>query len=451
MTVADLERTTPFAIVAIGSSAGGIYPLGDLLAALPKDAPLTVIVVQHLSASRPSQLVEVLQSRSQLPVENIQSGQPLRRGVVYVTPPGYDVIYEAGCLQLLVPPQRISPAPSIDQLFSSLAASPDAARSIAIILSGLGTDGAVGVHALRRTTAVVIVQSPLEASSPNMPEAALASGGVHATADILVIASRLVSLATALLTPTPLLSDSERAHFTTASRRWNEMDLSRFSPSLLSHFVHRRRALVGARSTDAYITLLQEDPAELGLLLSNLLNPLGSFDAQAPSRQLLISELRRRYLAWRGPGTFRAWCVGCATGEEAYAMAFALDQARTEHPEAAEFSVYGTDALSDMVSIARSGTYAEHELQGLPGSSVTRFLTRRLRHYQVRHELRRKLLFSVHDALSDSPLPQQQFIVCQGITPLLQEQYARQLQLNLLGGLASGGCLLMDDVVVSQR
>lgn len=181
-------------VVAVVSSAGGIAALGKLLCELPGDLPAAVLVVQHLLASRPSHLAEILGWHTPLTVEEARSGRSPRNGTVYVAPPDAHLIVGADRRLRLsqLPPVHFC-RPSGDRLFESLATS-FGPQAIAVVLTGTGRDGAAGAQLLRQHGGTVIVQDPPTAEFLGMPQAALDAGAVDRVLPLEEIPRALESL-----------------------------------------------------------------------------------------------------------------------------------------------------------------------------------------------------------------------------------------------------------------
>ncbi len=431
-------------IVAIGSSAGGIKPLGELLEALGKPPELCLVIAQHLAQTRTSTLVQMLQRNTEMKVRTIADGDVLEGGSVYITPPGADVVYRGGQLRLLPPKPRISPFPSVDDLFESLAADPQAGPCVAVILSGMGADGARGVRAISEAGGVVMVQNLSDASSSGMPESALSSGSVDLSSSVQTIGKRLLPVSRALNSAIPALSPAEVESLYGLTKSVIDIDLERFDLQVLSAAVNYRRVLIGAESIPEYIEMLAIDAAEADALLAKILHPYSSFDRAEMERQRMNAALLAHYAQYSGDLPYRAWSMGCAGGEEAYAMAFSLYGALEQADGASEFIVHGTDLRADRISVARAGAYSEYELRGLARETLVLCTTPHLRYHAVKREIRKRVIFSVHDALEQAPLSDMQFITCLGVLPKLSSSAAEKLLHKLESALRPGGLLLTD-------
>lgn len=431
-------------VVAIGSSAGGIVPVGELIAAIGAAPLFAIVVAQHLSASRDSSLVQIFQRSSAVKVKTIDDGEFVQAGVVYVTPPGFDVCCARGQLRLKLPEKRIVPFPSVDTLFESLANAPGRYPAIGIILSGLGRDGERGVRALSRRGGVILVQTLREAQSAGMPEAALRSSCVDLVATAATLGARLPMICKSLLSNGAQVRAAEFNAVCAFAEPLLGIGLDRFDPLVLGQALRRRAALLGADSVMDYAEQVAEHPAESDALLRYILKPAGSFDSQNPERRQMIEALLACYQKYEGAQPFRAWSMGCATGEETYAMVFALEAASKQRDKAPDFLVYGTDLRPDCISLARTGSYSDYEVAHLPKSTMTQCMVPHLRFHTVKRELRRKTLFAVHDALLQNPLQDMQFVACIGVMPILSGHHASVLRARLSLSLVPGGVLFSE-------
>ncbi len=427
-------------VLAIGASAGGIEPTMALVGGLRKTGRFCVVLAQHLSPKQPSVLAEIIARRTVLRVKPIEHWEPLEADTLYVTPPGIDVRIEDGRLLLVPGARRITPQPSVDGLFESLASSTLATRTIAVVLSGLGSDGSQGVRQLKLAGGLCLAQQPAEAPSPDMPEAALATGCVDYWGSTEQLGAAVMRLMARFDAPARSLTADERAAVEQASAAGGaEFFLARFSDAALAEAVDLRAAVNDLDDRLALAAVLASDPVEVAALTRRLLHPLGSFDHSCARRESLLAAISAQYRAWAGPGPFRAWCLGCAAGEEAYDMAFALSEIRSAESVRQDFVIYATDVLSDQVSLARLGSYTPFELQGLPEAWASQYFSRRLRHQQVILDVRKKIFFSVHDALEEAAWPQLHFVSCLGVLPSLEAGHASALMQRLHAAVGGQG------------
>jgi two-component system CheB/CheR fusion protein len=427
-------------IAVIGSSAGGFGALRKLLKQVPRTGRLAIIIAQHLAPERESRLALLLQNDCALTVVNAEDGDIPLPDHVYVTPPGCDIRLKGGRLELSPPPQRLTPAPSVDLLLESLAEQ-KGTRMIAVILSGLGNDGADGVRSVRRQGGTVLAQRPGEAQYPGMPHSALLTGCVDYSADAAEIGRALGRLAK----PDPWSTESEGkvpADFAEPLRRWTDLEIETFQPAVADAAIARRMALLECETHDDYAYCLDAERGEAAHLARTLLHPFGTFEGSAKS---WLQRAAAHFLAWND-ASYRVWLVGCATGHEAYSLAFALADASESVDGAPDFQIVATDLLPDVVSVARQGWYSENDIARLPPASQRRYFERHLRSQQVAVEIRKRTLFAVHDFGRDYPLQDMSLVVCRGMLPRLSPETQRRYLQRLESSVQGAGLCIIDDI-----
>jgi two-component system chemotaxis response regulator CheB len=185
---------TTFDIVALAASAGGLTALGRVLAALPHGFPVTLVVVQHLDPRHRSLMAEILSRRTSLRVKQAEEGEQVGLATVYIAPPNRHLLVNLnGTLSLSQSELVHFLRPAADVLFASVASS-YRERAIAVVLTGTGSDGAMGVQAIKKMGGTVIVQDEATAEFFGMPSAAIQSGSVDFVLPLDEIAPALVTL-----------------------------------------------------------------------------------------------------------------------------------------------------------------------------------------------------------------------------------------------------------------
>lgn len=186
--------STTFDVVVITASLGGIQALSQVFSVLPASFPVPIIIVQHLSPHYKSYLVEVLRHHTRLHIKWAQSGEAMQAGIVYVAPPDFHVLVNTpGILTLTQTPKVQFTRPSANPLFESVATC-YRERAIAVVLTGMGRDGANGVQAIKQAGGTVLVQNFRTSQAFSMPQAALKTGCVDFTLSLRAIAPALISL-----------------------------------------------------------------------------------------------------------------------------------------------------------------------------------------------------------------------------------------------------------------
>lgn len=166
-----------YRVIAIGESAGGLHSAISLLRPLPRDLPCAILIVQHLSPEHRSMMAELLAHKTCLKVRQAEDSEPIVDGVVYIGPPGFHLVAEPGKVRLLATPALRLHRPSVDLMFESVAVN-YGRHAIGIVLSGSGSDGAIGIRAIKMAGGVTITEDPGKAEFSSMPYAAIATGCV---------------------------------------------------------------------------------------------------------------------------------------------------------------------------------------------------------------------------------------------------------------------------------
>jgi two-component system chemotaxis response regulator CheB len=184
----------PIAVIALAASAGGLLALSKVLSALPEHFPAAIVVVQHLDRQHPSHMAEILARRTLLPVKQAEEGDPLQPGTVAIAPPDQHLLVKPdGTLSLSHAELVHFLRPSADLLFESVAASYKK-RALALVLTGMGSDGAMGVKAIKKMGGTVIVQDKTTAQFSGMPAAAIDTGDADFILPLEQIGPALVQL-----------------------------------------------------------------------------------------------------------------------------------------------------------------------------------------------------------------------------------------------------------------
>jgi two-component system chemotaxis response regulator CheB len=189
------DRANGFSVIAVAASAGGLRALQRVFSELPSNFPAAILVVQHLDRRHPSVLAQILGRRTALNVHEARHGECPEPGVIYVASPDYHLVVDGeGRLALNQEELVHHLRPAADALFES-AALAFGCRTIAVVLSGTGLDGASGVSAVKRRGGTVIAQDEASSEYFAMPDAAIRTGDVDFVLPLEAIASKLIALA----------------------------------------------------------------------------------------------------------------------------------------------------------------------------------------------------------------------------------------------------------------
>jgi len=342
-------------IVGIGASAGGLAALEQFLSHAPADAGLAYVVVQHLAPSGKAMLSELLQRVSAMSVHEAQHDELIKPDNVYVIPPNTEIRVVKDRLKLARPSEPRGLRLPVNVLFSSLA-SARGENTIAVVLSGMGSDGTLGLQAVKAVGGLTVVQSPETAEFDSMPKSAIAAGcaDIQDTAGalpgrILDFINKLGGPAPAASTPAkskPAESTSEADSLQSIIRllqKQTRHDFSLYRSSTLQRRVDRRLAIHGLESVADYAGYLEHNPLEVELLFNEILIGVTGFFRDPEVWEHLIEVTLPDLLARETkPSDVRVWCVGCSTGEEAYSLVMALTEAMNDQTRPFKLQVFAS-------------------------------------------------------------------------------------------------------------
>ena len=419
-----------FAVVAIGASAGGVGALQNLFAAVPNDTGAAFVVVVHLDPEHRSELVNIIAARTRMPVVEIATRQHLQANHVYVIPPDRRlqmVDHEISALKFDEPRGHRAP---IDLFFRSLAEK--LGDGFAVILSGAGADGAIGVRAVKESGGIILVQDPKEAEYASMPRSAIATGVADFVLPVRDIARRLADLIRikeSVSVPDIRNFDEELLRRILAHLRVRTgHDFSKYKRSTVLRRIARRMQVTRADDLKGYYDVMRDNPDEAQALLGDLLISVTTFFRDAESFDKIAKKVVPELFKNKDPEeTIRIWVSGCATGEEAYTFAILLLEEAAKHPLRPPIQVFGSDLDSRALASAREGRFPTAIETDVSEERLRRFFTREGDHYRVRQEVRDIVLFAVHDLLKDPPFSHIDLISCRNVLIYLDRELQEQV------------------------
>ncbi|GAA5512929.1 protein-glutamate methylesterase/protein-glutamine glutaminase [Deinococcus carri] len=438
----------PTGVVGLGGSAGALDSYERFFGAMPGGSGLAFVVMAHQDEGGESLMPGLLARCTDLPVVEVEDGLELRSEQVYVVPPGHVLNLMNGTL-LLTP--QAQPYMPIDLFFQSLAEDQEE-RAVGVVLSGTGTDGSRGVRAIKERGGRVYVQDPATAPYPSMPRSALATG----TADAVLPADELAAALHAQVTGTRTL-DLDQAltpegRGTAALQRIllqvrarTGQDFSQYKQSTLVRRIDRRMKGQQIEDLAHYARYLQEHPAEIDALFHDFLINVTSFFRDPQAFEVLAAQIRVYLGEHDELAVFRAWVPGCSTGEEAYSLAMLLTELLDEcqGERHVQVQVFATDLDQEAIDVARLGLYSAQHLTGLSPERLARFFVPREGGYQVRGELREKIVFARHNTFGDPPFTALDLLSCRNMLIYFGAELQKQILPLFHYALKPGGLLFL--------
>jgi two-component system, chemotaxis family, CheB/CheR fusion protein len=397
----------PFPIVAMGASAGGLSALEAFLSAMPGEFGFSLVFMQHLSPSHKSLLPDLLRSRtSGLDVVEVTDRLRLLPGKLYLCPPAQEVTIVEDVFHVHLRPEEHLHLP-IDELFVSLAETvPD--RTIAVIFSGAGTDGARGVQAVRSGGGTVFVQDPATAEFPDMPLAAINTGQMDGVLPPEEIAREILKFHGAGMVSLPPESFLTAKQFERFFRLITEKTGNRFNhykKTVLARRIRRRMYLHGIASADDYLDLISKKESEAAGIASDLMIGVTSFFRDRLAWKALHLDATRKLVADEEDSPIRVWAAACATGEEPYSIAMMLQHELDLAGKKRDINVFATDANDRALERAREGVYPASIAADLPAEYLQKFFVYAEDGMTVTiaKEIRQHVVFAKQDLLTDPP------------------------------------------------
>ena len=445
--------STATRIVGIGASAGGLAALEQFFEQVPPASGLAYVVVQHLDPAEKSLLAELLQRVTAMPVRETAEMMRVEPDSVYVIPPNRELSVIDGVLKSEKPAVQRGMRLPINVLFSSLARD-QGDRSIAVILSGMGSDGTLGLQAIKALGGLTVVQQPESAQFDSMPRSAIAAGCADIVAPPAELPARILAcVAQVAGVPKPEtagLADTAPAGplqqiFRLLQQRTRH-DFSLYKPSTLHRRIERRMAIHAIATPAMYADFLREHTQEIDLLFKELLIGVTSFFRDAAVWQQLADITLPELLSRRPRAQkLRAWIVGCSTGEEAYSLAMVFAEVLEHLPQyrGCTLQIFASDLSPDAVATARRGQYPASISADVSSDRLARFFTAHDGHYRIRKSIRDTVLFAEHDVILDPPFTKLDMLVCRNLMIYFDAALQHRLLPLFHYSLQPGGILLL--------
>ncbi|WP_202799969.1 chemotaxis protein CheB [Schlesneria paludicola] len=423
-------------IVGIGASAGGLEALELFFKSVPVASGFAFVVVQHLDPTHKAALVQLIQRSTPMPVVEIEDQMRVEKDHIYVIPPNRDLSIFSGRLHLLEPAERRGLRLPIDFFFRSLAQD-QKERSVGVILSGMGSDGTLGLRAIKEMGGTVFAQAPGSAKFDSMPRSAIDAG----FCDVIAAAEELGPKLVAVLRHLPgsrnsadlSVRDADRVGLDKVIvllREQTGQDFSQYKKTTIYRRIERRMGLHQLIGINDYVRYLRNNPQEVTLLFKELLIGVTSFFRDPPMWEQLKEEILPALVAGQPQGgQIRAWTAGCSTGEEAYTLAMifyeVLDAASPPVP--LTLQIFATDLDKDAIDRARAGIFPDNIVAHVSEERLQKFFERDDRGYRIRGDIREMVIFAPQNMTMDPPFTRLDLVICRNVLIYLEPKLQKEL------------------------
>jgi two-component system CheB/CheR fusion protein len=421
----SVHSKASFPVVGIGASAGGLAAIEAFFAAMPPNAEsgMAFVVVQHLDPDHKSILIDLVKQYTKMRVYKVEDGMEVQPNCTYVIPPNRDMAFLRGKLHLLEPGAPRGMRLPIDFFFRSLAQDQHE-RAICIVLSGTGTDGTLGLKAIKGEGGMAMVQAPETAAYDGMPRSAIATGLVDYVLPPDKMPEQLIAYVqhafghrpAPISPPAPRAEDALQRVFILL-RAQTGHDFSQYKQATIRRRIERRMAVTQIDRLEDYVRYLRESPPEMDALFRDLLIGVTNFfrDPQA-FESLQEHVIRHLDLAIKPPGgAVRVWVPGCSTGEEAYSLAILIREHLDEARQNWQVQIFATDIDAESIEKARAGVYPESIAADVSPERLARFFTQEDNSYRISKSVRDLVVFAKQDVLKDPPFSKLDLISCRNL------------------------------------
>ena len=446
-TSEEVSKNSPL-IVGIGASAGGLEALQQFFQHMPGNSGLSFVVIQHLSPDYKSLMADILGKHTEMQVMQAENEIEILPDNVYLIPPKKNMTIRNGRLILTDFVQGTLNHP-IDVFFTSLAKEQND-RSIAVVLSGTGSDGTSGVKAVKEKGGLVIVQSPETAKFDGMPRSAINTG----LADFILSPDEIVdeilnfSHYPTLLRPQEkdvLFSDEETfPRIYAILKKASGIDFTNYKRTTVLRRIERRMVVTHKPSLAEYVEFLSGDADEASILVKEILIGVTNFFRDPSFFEKLKQKVIYRIVERAGENEpVRVWSAGCSTGEEAYSLAILFREVLDELGVQRDVKIFATDVDTKAIEQAGKGVFTESILDDVSSERLAKFFTKKNDQYTISKEIRRMIIFAPHNMLSDPPFGKLDLISCRNVMIYFQPVLQRALFGIFHSALKDGGYLFL--------
>lgn len=448
--VLKISVSSGFPIVGIGASAGGLEALEQFFGNMPKNCGMAFVVIQHLDPTHVGIMPELLQRITPMKVVQATDHLQLKPNHVFVIPPNKSLSVLKGCLYLFEPVESRGLRLPIDFFFRSLA-DDQHENSIGIVLSGMGSDGSLGLKSIKENNGIVVVQDPISAKFDGMPQSAINSVIV----DIMAPANKLPEKLIDFLKLSPGLtqkteiddkSKSNLEKIVILLRAQTGHDFSLYKKNTLFRRIERRMGVHQIDKIANYVRYLQGNPHELDILFKEMLIGVTNFFRDTAAWESLKNNILPALFNELPDGTvLRAWVAGCSTGEEAYSLAIIFKEAIElfKNGKNLTLQIFATDIDSDAIERGRKGFFSANIVADVSPERVNRFFIKEENGFRVSTAIREMVVFAPHNVIKDPPFTKLDLLLCRNLLIYMEPELQKKMMGLFHYSLNTGGMMML--------
>jgi two-component system, chemotaxis family, CheB/CheR fusion protein len=433
-----VDTDVGFPIIGIGASAGGLAAFEAFFSGMPADIEpgMAFVLVQHLAPDHKSILTELVQRYTRMEVFEVEDGMSVRPNCAYIIPPGRDMAFIGGTLQLLEPSAPRGQRMPIDFFFRSLAQD-QLDRAIGIVLSGTGSDGTLGIRAIKGNGGMVMVQNPASTDYDGMLRSALATGLVdyelppaEMPAQIIAYAAHAFGRPRKPVTKQPPKVENALKKIFVLLRAHTGHDFSQYKPNTVHRRIERRMAIHQIETIDEYVRCLQQTPAEVETLFRDMLIGVTNFFRDPEAFRTVKEQIIPRLFTGKSPNcVIRVWSAGCSTGEEAYSLAILLAEHQESMKQSFKVQVFASDIDNQSIVTARAGLYPASIAADISPERLKRYFSEEPdgSFFRIHKGIRDMVVHSEHNVIKDPPFSKLDLISCRNLLIYVDSELQKKI------------------------
>jgi two-component system CheB/CheR fusion protein len=440
-----------FVITGIGASAGGIQAFQDFFQNVPANSGIAYVVILHMSPDYDSHLAQVLQTTAKMPVTQVNEKVRVEPDNVYVVPPNQHLTMSDGHI-IVTPNTQIEDRRAPVDIFFRTLAEEHGSKAIAVILSGTGANGSMGLKRVKEKGGATFVQNPREAEFNEMPRNAIATGLVDEVLNVSDIPAKVIAYKNNF-GKVLIMEDAEKRppdQKQALRQLFNELrlrtghDFSNYKRPTLLRRIERRIHVHNLPDLPSYVAYVYENPDEINALLKDLLISVTNFFRDKEAFEVIENEILPLLLKGKNPEQqVRIWVAGCATGEEAYSLGILCAERTSGVIEAPKIQIFATDIDELAITEAREGLYSINDLADVSPERLRRFFIKEGDDYRIRREVREMIMFANHNFLKDPPFSHLDLVSCRNVMIYLNNAAQKRVAETFHFALNPGGFLFL--------
>jgi two-component system CheB/CheR fusion protein len=444
------KSTVKFPIVGIGASAGGLEALEQFFENMPENNGMAFVVIQHLDPNYAGILPELLQRTTTMKVIQVTDQLLTKPNHVYVIPRNKSMSILRGYLHLFDPVEIRGLRHPIDFFFHSLA-NDRKEESIGVVLSGMGSDGSMGLKAIKEQGGIVVIQDPDSSKFDGMPNSAKET----VNPDIVASANEIPEKLIAFLNKIPfnsrdLITDDKNKtnlqKIDSLLRTHTGHDFSLYKKNAQYRRIERRMNVHQIDKITSYVRFLQENPKEIEILFRELLIGVTNFFRDTAIWEKLKEKILPELLNELPDGhVIRVWITACSTGEEAYSLAIIFKEVyeKLKHSKTLSLQIFATDINNDAIEIARKGVFGSNIETNVSHERLARYFTKSESKYFVNSSIREMIVFAPHDVIKDPPFTRLDILFCRNLLIYMESDLQKKLMNLFYYSLNTGGIMVL--------